>query len=60
MNINLDNFNLNINFRIILTKIISNNVRKDLSIKISIKIINNNLKSIKIIKKALISYYSLY
>ena len=49
----------------------SNNVYKDLFIRISIKIIknlviqvikviNNNFKSIKIIKKALVSRYSLY
>ena len=53
-----------------LIKIINNNVLKDLFTKISIKIIknlvtqikviNNDLKLIKIIKKTLISRYSLY
>ena len=53
-----------------LIKIINNNVLKDLFTKISIKIIknlviqikiiNNDFKLIKIIKKTLISRYSLY
>ena len=71
MNISLDNLNLSINLRIILIKIISSNVYEDLSTRISIraiknlitqiiKIINNDLKSIKIIKKALVSRCSLY
>ena len=73
MNINLDNLSLNINLRIIFIKIINNssNVCEDLFIRIFIKaiknlviqiikVINNDLKSIKIIKKTLVSYYSFY
>ena len=66
MNINLDNFSRN--FRIILIRLInSSSVREDLSIRITIKAINdlikiiktinNDLKSIKAIKKTLVSRY---
>ena len=71
MSINLDNLSLNINFRIILIKTINNNVREDLFTRISIKtiknlitqaikVINNDFKLIKTIKKTLVSRYSLY
>ena len=66
MNINLDN--LSYNLRIMLIKLInSSSVREGLSTRITIKvindliktikIINNNLKFIKAIKKTLISRY---
>ena len=66
ININLDN--LNYNLRIIFIRLINNNsVRKDLSTRIiikaisdfikTIKIINNDLKSIKAVKKTLVSRY---
>ena len=66
MNINLNNFNYNL--RIIFIRLInSSSVREDLFIKIiikviinfikTIKIINNNLKLIKAIKKTLVSRY---
>ena len=66
MNINLDN--LSYNLRIILIKLInSSNVRESLSTRIvikaisdfikAIKIISNDFKSIKAIKKTLVSRY---
>ena len=66
MNINLNN--LSYNLRIIFIRLInSSSVLKDLSTKIiikaisdfikTIKIINNNLESIKAIKKTLVSRY---
>ena len=66
MNINLDN--LSYNLRIILISLInSSSARKDLSTRITIKvisdliktikIINNDFKSIKAIKKILVSRY---
>ena len=69
MDINLNNFNHNINLKIMLIKTINNNVRDNLFTKMFIKtiknlviqiikIINNVYKHIKIIKKTLVSRYS--
>ena len=68
MSINLNNFNYNINLKIMLIRIINNNVRDDLYIKMVIKTIknlviqiiktiNNVYKYIKTIKETLVSRY---